>query len=72
MLNKVISGFTVIATEHVPNRGYVILAARRDGYDSWEYVVATVQNFDTDTYWDSGQYSRTLDLAFARYREVTG
>lgn len=56
MLEKRINGFTVIAHEHVPGVGYVILGARRTGPGTYEYVVSTLSNIDTDTSWGQGYY----------------
>lgn len=72
---KQINGYTIINSAALPGdgRGTVILGARSLNYnsDDYEYVVAEVENLES-TYWPSGDYSRTLDLALQKFNDQVG
>lgn len=65
---KVLNGFSVIAQEHVPGKGYVILAARLDD-SGFEYVTALMGNVDLDREWFWGHYFRSLTEATTDYQK---
>lgn len=68
-----INGYTVINSAALPGegRGTVILGVKslNVNSDDYEYVVAEVKDFPTDTGWPQGDYSRTLDLALQRFND---
>ena len=71
MLEIHVNGFTVIAHEFTPHRGYVILGARRTGPGSYEYVVAELASLD-DKSWPSGTYFSTISAATTEYTNRKG
>lgn len=71
---KKINGYSVIDSDTSERyNSILILAARevnRHG-DDYEYIVAEIKDWGAVN-WPSGRYFRTLDLAFAVFKELRG
>lgn len=59
MLNRVINGYTIIACEHKPRWGYLIMGMRRQEDGTYTYVTAWMVDADLDVEWFWGNYGGT-------------
>ena len=58
-MNKVMNGYTIIATEYKAGSGYLIMGMRRNHAGEFTYVTGWVMNLDLDVEWFWGHYGGT-------------
>lgn len=72
MLHKVIKGYTVTAHHFVASEGlYWILANRRLGPETYEWLVAGLRHIDDNEWVTNGHYTLDMQKAFNKYHDET-
>jgi hypothetical protein len=72
MLHKVIKGYTVVQHKFMPSDGlYWILANRRLGPETYEWLVAGLRHIDDDHWVTNGNYTIWYKDAIQRFTDET-